>query len=1160
MAITVQMREQVSQLYVALFGRAPDGEGLGYWVGQLDAGKTMVDVANTMYATAPARVLYPSFLTNQEIIGNFYTNVLGRTADADGLAFWTAKLNAAGATAGSVIAEMINIVANYSGTDPAGLTSQALFNNKVAVAQWYGEQNGNIAGANTVLAAVTSDPASVNAAKTGGAQSGETFMLTKGLDNIQGTAGNDTIIGSIPAAAGAGGDLDTLSTLDVVNGGAGIDTLKISNAAVTTASLLPNMTSVEVVEYSSTDTAEIDTSAYTDVTTLNIVKVGAAKKVDATAANTTDINVTLKAAGAVVGTDGGKNVTVKLTDVAAAADVVTVGAAVATGAAGDVVVEMTGAKTVAATNKTLSAINVNGGKTISVTQKATSDASAAAADGTGATITQGKVTIKAAAATTDITVKQDANVAATLAASASGGVTETASVKFQDLGAGKTVILGGLTFKAGADDLTAAEVASAFANLAAGAAIPRNAALTAADGDTQGSAAAAKGTFTGSLKNWTTGAATGDTVVFTSTIANSNEANLTDGGNGTKAIVITTTDGKANDATATGGVLGVKAGVVDITGDAAVKTITVDGYDTTAAAATNKIQGATNTVLDTINLSNGGGMTIASAAATLALNLEKANGEITFTAAPTTLNVKSTGDNTLDKLIAAATTALNVSGTGTLSAATTATLTNTKTIKVTETAGLTLAAGGLGALTSVDTTGTTGTVTVTIDATAATYAGGAGVDKVTVGDAIVGKALNLGGGNDRLDMSALTTKKVPTVDIDGGAGDADVLVLAAASADKTKISADTTFGAKIKNFERLELGTAADDFDVTLSNLGLTNYVITNGVVTGKTLILDKLAANATIELATANPAAAGTEGTINAKLADATGATDVLNLITKVAAAGDFFGTLQADGVETLNLNALDTKLDNNDDGKNDAVDTATLNLSSDKAKALNIEGNSDVKLDITAALKIATIDAGTLTGALTATANGATGVEMTITGGSGNDVLTASAALKTIIFGGDGNDTIVAGSVSSDLTGGAGNDLFIMKDLAGNGTGGNKDADSYSIIKDFAAGDLLQLVWTDKANASAQKMAVSFTKLVTALQDETASLQSFANAAAEQAGLGDAVWFNYKGHAYVVVDSDTNSSGAGFVGTEDLIIRLQGVKGEDLSFNSDFGTVALI
>ena len=48
-------------------------------------------------------------------------------------------------------------------------------------------------------------------------------MLTKGLDNYQGTSGNDTIIGSISATAGD--DLDTLSTLDIVNGGAGVDTV-----------------------------------------------------------------------------------------------------------------------------------------------------------------------------------------------------------------------------------------------------------------------------------------------------------------------------------------------------------------------------------------------------------------------------------------------------------------------------------------------------------------------------------------------------------------------------------------------------------------------------------------------------------------------------------------------------------------------------------------------------------------------------------------------------------------------------------------------------------------------------------------------------------------------------------------------------------------------
>ena len=44
MAITVAMRTQVSQLYVSLFGRAPDGEGLGFWVAALAGGMTMAQI------------------------------------------------------------------------------------------------------------------------------------------------------------------------------------------------------------------------------------------------------------------------------------------------------------------------------------------------------------------------------------------------------------------------------------------------------------------------------------------------------------------------------------------------------------------------------------------------------------------------------------------------------------------------------------------------------------------------------------------------------------------------------------------------------------------------------------------------------------------------------------------------------------------------------------------------------------------------------------------------------------------------------------------------------------------------------------------------------------------------------------------------------------
>ena len=155
MAITTQMRTEVSQLYVAMFGRAPDAQGLNYWAGLRDGGQSMTQVADAMFGVTPARTYFPSGLSNEQIIASFYVNVLGRTADATGLAFWTAKLNAAGATPGSVITEMIDVISHYTGSDPAGITSAALFNNRAEAAQFYGEHNGSLANATKVLSVVT---------------------------------------------------------------------------------------------------------------------------------------------------------------------------------------------------------------------------------------------------------------------------------------------------------------------------------------------------------------------------------------------------------------------------------------------------------------------------------------------------------------------------------------------------------------------------------------------------------------------------------------------------------------------------------------------------------------------------------------------------------------------------------------------------------------------------------------------------------------------------------------------------------------------------------------------------------------------------------------------------------------------------------------------
>jgi flagellar hook-basal body protein len=96
------------------------------------------------------------------------------------------------------------------------------------------------------------------------------------------------------------------------------------------------------------------------------------------------------------------------------------------------------------------------------------------------------------------------------------GVSELASVTFSNLEAGDKVTLAGLTYTAPVGGANAATVAAAFANIAVG--------------STAASINSAKGisTFSGGpVANWSTGALSTATVVFTSTSA-SNFTNLTD--------------------------------------------------------------------------------------------------------------------------------------------------------------------------------------------------------------------------------------------------------------------------------------------------------------------------------------------------------------------------------------------------------------------------------------------------------------------------------------------------------------------------------------------------------------------------------------------------------------------------------------------------------
>jgi S-layer protein len=417
--ITTEMRTQVAQLYASLFNRAPESEGLGYWVSQLASGKSFADVAQAMYLVQPARETYPLYLTNEEIVAKFYVNVLGRTADEEGLAFWKGKLDN-GETPGAVISKIITAVVSYTGSDEAALTSKALLENKVAAGLYYAiDLNGaDVAKAKLVLASVTADPASVDAVKADLTKApGASYNLTAGVDAGAAFIGGngDDSFNALPTSAGA----NTFTAFDKIDGGAGEDTLNIVSLNNYTVPSSATVVNVEKAAITADGSVTANVTAWTGLQALNVGSQGAATLV---ASEHVAIDLSAQAVGAAaVDVKGGNAVTVNAAgvttgtiSVASATDAVKVSSTVVAGAGAG-------------------AITVNGGKTVEVTQAANSTV-------LGATVTQGAVNVTGGATTTSVNVYQSAAVAAVTPAVGVTGVAGIANgaVTITDLNSANT--------------------------------------------------------------------------------------------------------------------------------------------------------------------------------------------------------------------------------------------------------------------------------------------------------------------------------------------------------------------------------------------------------------------------------------------------------------------------------------------------------------------------------------------------------------------------------------------------------------------------------------------------------------------------------------------------------------------------------------------------
>ena len=84
---------QAYRLYQAAFDRTPDLGGLGFWIAQMDKGIGLADMAAAFYSSDEFKGMYGANPSGSAFLTRLYENILDRTPDQAGYAFWLDKLD-----------------------------------------------------------------------------------------------------------------------------------------------------------------------------------------------------------------------------------------------------------------------------------------------------------------------------------------------------------------------------------------------------------------------------------------------------------------------------------------------------------------------------------------------------------------------------------------------------------------------------------------------------------------------------------------------------------------------------------------------------------------------------------------------------------------------------------------------------------------------------------------------------------------------------------------------------------------------------------------------------------------------------------------------------------------------------------------------------------
>ena len=133
--------QRLVELYVAFFNRVPDADGLAYWIGQMNSGKSINSISEVFYEAGIKFAELTGFsasMSNTDFVNVIYRNVLGRKdgADPEGLAYWSTQLAAGKESRGSLVSTMLDSAHKFKGDSTWGWVAD-LLDNKIAVAKTF---------------------------------------------------------------------------------------------------------------------------------------------------------------------------------------------------------------------------------------------------------------------------------------------------------------------------------------------------------------------------------------------------------------------------------------------------------------------------------------------------------------------------------------------------------------------------------------------------------------------------------------------------------------------------------------------------------------------------------------------------------------------------------------------------------------------------------------------------------------------------------------------------------------------------------------------------------------------------------------------------------------------------------------------------------------